>query len=131
MPLVTSGGSCPICKRPFYREEYSGGYTEEGCSDFCATQDDAVRLQFAQLKPGDWGVYPCAECGCAVDDLYEVGSICSKCVHPRNSRVRGELLREALPHLPPALAKRVQAELDGEKLPEVEAPARFERAEPV
>lgn len=130
---MTPGDLCPICKRAFYREEHDGGeFVSEGCSEFCATQDDAIRLQFTQLKAGDWGIYPCAECGCAIEDEYTPGSICSRCVAPRAKRVRGELLREALPYLPDALRKRILVELGDEKAnPETDTPTRYARAVPV
>lgn len=130
MPLT--GEICSICKFPCYREEHDGGeFVSEGCSEFCATQDDAVLLQFGQLKAGSWGVWPCAECGCAVEDEYEPGSICSRCVTPRAARVRGELLKEAAPFLPRALLDKVMAELEGKKQPEPDRRPRYERPEPV
>lgn len=128
--MANPGDICVYCKRPHYRNDH-GDYVDEGCSEFCATQDNDTKARLLDLKAGEFGIWPCSECGCAVEDEYEPGAICSKCVHPRAARVRGELLKEALPFLPPALKAKVLAELEGKKQPEPVQPPRYERTEPV
>ncbi len=132
MPLSAEPGQpCVYCKRPCYRTEYRD-YVDEGCSEFCATQTQKVLEAFLLMKAGDYGVFPCSECGCAVEDFdYEPGSWCSSCTPKRAKRIYGELLTEALPYLPPRLAERVRFELSGNVKPAPEATPRFDREEPV
>jgi hypothetical protein len=92
---------------------------------------DEDKAKFLALKPGDFGPYPCAECGGTVEDEYEPDGICCLCEDPRAKRVRGELLREALPYLPPELAKKVWVELEGGKQPEPLCKSRYDRTEPI
>lgn len=71
-------GTCDLCKRDIIREEYSD-FTIEGCSDFCATSTPEEKESFKTLQKSEWGVWPCSECGCAIEDEYEPGGHCSKC----------------------------------------------------
>ena len=76
-------------------------------SEFCTVLSEEDRAEFAKLKPGDYGFWPCSECGCIIDDQYTPGGWCTSCSPRRRIRLLSELLREALPHLPEALAERV------------------------
>jgi hypothetical protein len=86
-----------------------------GCSDFCATQPAEVQAKFLTMEPGYYGLWPCTECGCVVEDEYPGrggDSFCSRCWPKVRLRRRDGLLREALPHLPAELATRVRLVLD-------------------
>lgn len=71
-------GVCDVCKRNIIREEYSD-YTIEGCSDFCATVSLDEKMALKDLQEGDYAVWPCSECGCAIEDEYVPGGHCSTC----------------------------------------------------
>jgi hypothetical protein len=71
------------------------------------------------LRPDEvgkyYGLWPCTECGCVVEDEYPGrggDSFCSRCWPKVRLRRRDGLLREALPHLPAELATRVRLVLD-------------------
>lgn len=44
------------------------------------------RKAFASLKPGDWGVYPCPDCGQPIEDEYAPDSCCTECAARRRLR---------------------------------------------
>lgn len=72
-------GVCDVCKKDIIREQYSD-YTIEGCSDFCETTSLEEKKALKDLQEGDYGLWPCSECGCAIQDEYVPGGHCSKCV---------------------------------------------------
>ncbi len=72
------GDACPDCGHKFYREEFPG-YTMEGCSEFCASVTEEEREAFKNFKEGDYGLFPCADCGCTMEDEYHKGDVCSDC----------------------------------------------------
>lgn len=104
-------GMCDTCKRPITRSRY-GSHAEDytdGCTEFCTTVSDEDRVRYkAGLTEGEWALYPCSECGCAIEDEYTVDGWCSGCTPKRSARIRGELLAESLPFLPEALRARVE-----------------------
>lgn len=105
---MNAGDICEVCKRVYHRE-FHRDYVDEGCSEFCATVTAEEKAKFPTLKSGDYGVFPCSECGCATEGDYEPGEWCGKC-HPKvQLRLRDALLQEAIPHLPAALVERIQA----------------------
>lgn len=71
-------GHCDLCNRDIVREEYSD-WSMEGCSDFCAQVSLEEKEAFKNLQPGQYGVWPCAECGRPIEDEYEPNGHCSKC----------------------------------------------------
>lgn len=75
------GTECPVCKRTITSEVCDGGrFVSDGCSEFCAVVPDKELEPFVKgMKDGDWGVYPCSECGCPMEDEYHPGSFCSSC----------------------------------------------------
>lgn len=84
--------TCDVCKRASY---HGRNYTL--CSNFCAETTDADKAKWLAMQPGDWGYYPCAECGCVMEDEYSgPGAICSDC-HPRvQLRKSNALLEETV-----------------------------------
>lgn len=69
--------TCAVCKRPSAILESFHG--EVACSDFCYTTSDDEQRKWLAMKPGDFGVFPCAECGIAVEDEYAYEAICDGC----------------------------------------------------
>jgi hypothetical protein len=92
---MNPGDICDVCKRQYYREEYRD-YTAEGCSEFCATVYGENLAALATLKPGDFGLWPCSECGCVIEDKYTPGGWCSGCSPKVMIRKLEGALREAL-----------------------------------
>jgi hypothetical protein len=102
--------TCPVCKRQIRRYD---GIDHDFCSEFCETTTDKEKADFLALKDNEYGVYPCSECGCAMEGEYKPGGWCSTCHPKRSARVRGELLREVLAQtgLPADLIERIKAEV--------------------
>jgi len=75
----------------------------DGCSEFCETVPNADRRAFrAGLEKGAFTVWPCQECGCAVEDEWpgaEAEHCCSDCYHRIRARIRRQLLERALRYL--------------------------------
>lgn len=95
---------CEVCKRPIERaDEYS-----VGCSEFCLVTSKEVKEASLQLKPGDFGIYPCSECGCAVEDVYDEESCCASCAPTVTLRTRTKLLSEAAVYAPADLQERIR-----------------------
>lgn len=84
---------CRICKFPVQSHD-GGEFTS--CSDFCATTSEREKMDFLTLQPGEYGVWPCSEGGCATEGEYKPGAFCSSCAPKRDARVRGELLQRML-----------------------------------
>lgn len=62
--------TCNVCQQEI--QSYSGD--GEHCSEFCiqATDEEKQKWVSGALKVGDFGVYPCKECGSTIEDeLYE------------------------------------------------------------
>lgn len=104
-------GTCDVCRRPITRSRYGShpeDYTDV-CTEFCAVEAGDVRARYKTgLTEGEWAVYPCCECGCAIEGEYMVDGCCAGCASQRRARIRGELLTESLPFLPDALRVRVE-----------------------
>jgi hypothetical protein len=86
--MSNTGEFCPICKRPI------GSYN--WCSEFCERVNLPGKDAFKNLKKGDWGFWPCAECGCVVEDEYVPDGCCSQCAPKRTARIRADLLAKLL-----------------------------------
>jgi hypothetical protein len=99
---TTEAVKCDTCGRSI-----DDGY----CSEFCAVVSAKELAAYKALKPGDYGVFPCSECGAPTEGDWLPGMHCGSCDDTVRSRRRKELLREALPHLPEGLAARVQYEI--------------------
>lgn len=68
---------CETCGFEIVKDEY---YPDGRCSEFCEQTSDAQKAEFKNLKPGDFGLHPCAKCGCIIDDEKPEGdSFCSSC----------------------------------------------------
>ena len=76
--IMTKLGTCEVCHRDIIREEYHD-YVVEGCSNFCATTTPEEKLALKELQAGEYGVWPCSECGSAIADTYELQGHCSGC----------------------------------------------------
>jgi len=98
---------CEVCLQDIHDDGY-GFY----CSEYCmvAPREDQKRFQ-AGLKSGDFALYPCAECGCAIEDVYEPGASCSRCYPKVRLRTQVQLLKQALPYVPDALRATIEEEL--------------------
>lgn len=101
---------CPVCKHSV--KQQADGYIH--CSEFCAETTDTEKAEWAKLKEGEFGYYPCADCGCLMQDMYEPDSHCSDCAKERRVKARVKLLKEvlALAALPEDIATRIRAELN-------------------
>jgi DNA-directed RNA polymerase subunit RPC12/RpoP len=98
---------CEVCGFEIQPEGY--------CSNFCATTTDEQKAAFKALKVEDWGIYPCANCGTAIEDMYPgPGSICSSCGPEVKLKRCQKLLEEIVPVVEgqhPLIAKRIREEL--------------------
>lgn len=120
-------GNCPDCKHPYYKIYDMGD--ELFCSDFCMQIPKEERRLWHSFKPynhetaeGSFGVYPCAECGCVMEDEFEEPRLCSDCGPKVRSRRRTALLKEVLQGpgkepvafslIPTELLERIRKELD-------------------
>ncbi len=92
MNIADESGNCRICKR--HIEVYDQGAADESryCSAFCAESTAEEKIAFLILRPGEFGVYPCSECGCAIEDEYKLGEHCGSCEPKVESRRRLDLL---------------------------------------
>lgn len=97
---MTKLGVCGVCHKDIIREEYSD-YTIEGCSKFCADTTPEEKAAFVELKPGEFGVWPCSECSCAIEDEYDPNGYCSSC----SSKVTIRKLNEKISLLEKDLVK--------------------------
>jgi hypothetical protein len=111
--MRTVGDKCTVCGFPHFREVLDGGDTvNEGCSEFCARESDEVIAKFkAGFQEGEYGIFPCSECGEPMEGEWTPGAWCYSCSPKRSARIRGELLKECLVYLPESLSERVKKEL--------------------
>ena len=70
--------NCPCCKLEIHVHEQPG-YRSEHCSEFCATISDEDKEKFSKLQPGEFGLWPCPDCGCCIEDEYIPTSCCGAC----------------------------------------------------
>ncbi len=106
----TASESCPICKRPYkHDEEIDSSF--RWCSEYCSTTTQAEKDQYLAAKPEDWCVFPCEDCGHAVEGTKEEGLVCWDCDHKRRDKEMAAILTETLPHLPLALLERAEKAL--------------------
>ncbi len=101
--------TCPICKFPFVYEGMESSFRY--CSEFCAVASDKELSEFKTATSGTYCVFPCSECGGATEGEWGPGLHCNSCAPRVESRKRGELLKETLPHLPAELRARVEEAL--------------------
>lgn len=121
-PIEEVGKPCPTCKRPIVLHEFHGMDPFTGCSEFCEQATDKEKEGFKSAKPGDFCVFPCAECGTPIEGEWEpnvkYGCLCTRCYPRVQLRDRTELLKQArdmLNALPsPALGpiKQLVAQID-------------------
>jgi hypothetical protein len=96
MAQLKPGDICRVCTRPWVREEYDGGeIVEEGCSEFCARVTEQEMIAFLTMKEGEFGVWPCSECGCPTEGDFTPSAWCASCDPAVQLRNRNELLKEA------------------------------------
>lgn len=76
---------CPVCG---HNIEFHGG-----CSDFCATATLEEKRIFLELQPGEYGVFPCADCGCIIEGDYGKGACCRDCAENRQQRYLQQIIR--------------------------------------
>lgn len=60
----------------------------KSCSEFCDQASDSTRADFLAAKAGKiaagtWMLYPCAACGCVMEDEWHPGSVCYECAEKR------------------------------------------------
>jgi len=87
--------TCDVCRRPIVPRDY-GQPGEVWCSEFCAETTSNERDRYQRMEAGDLGLWPCGECGCVIDDLYEPSGCCAPCAPKREIRVLKAALTEAL-----------------------------------
>lgn len=88
---MTVETKCEVCDQIV---EYSSD-GDRTCSEFCAALSDTEMAAFKKLEPGEFGLWPCAESGCIVEDEYTPGGCCYKCFPKKRLRIRTALLVEA------------------------------------
>lgn len=95
--MRTIGETCPVCKREIKETTYDyGRFPYTFCSEYCEETTEAEEKEFLAAKEGDFCVFPCAECGCPMEDELKQGAMCSIC-HPKvRARARKGLLERAL-----------------------------------
>lgn len=97
--IANVGKTCPVCKREIVLHDFKDMDPYTGCSEFCARVPDKDIEAFKNAKPGDFCIFPCAECGEPVEDQWEPnqrnGCLCSKCYPKVLLRERTELLKQA------------------------------------
>jgi len=110
---LNPGDTCPDCGRTFKRERCGSDPEDviEGCSEFCATVSPETIAKWKALQPGDFGIWPCPDCGCAIEDTYNPSDCCGDCGPERERRRLKALLKECLPHVPDELAHRIRSEV--------------------
>lgn len=97
--------TCHVCNRAM-----QNGFCT---SEFCKEATDQEIDDWDLLKEGEFGRYPCADCGCFMEDVYHIGSHCSSCAEERRIEARVKLLKEVLTvvGLPGDLAAKIRVEL--------------------
>ncbi len=100
---------CDCCGFQVFTEDQTG-YSY--CSDFCVSvSDEEKALWKAGLQEGGYHVWPCQECGQAVEGewtpSYYLGAICSSCTSTVRARKLEELLVEAQQFVPSDLGKKI------------------------
>ena len=66
---------CPDCLHAIERPESNYSY----CSSFCCEVPEKDRRAWQTAERGTWCIYPCAKCGCAIEDEISKERICSSC----------------------------------------------------
>jgi hypothetical protein len=100
--------TCPTCKFQVFEED-----GHRYCSEFCVTTCDKEKQEFLNAKDGDFCVYPCRECGCPIEDVYDMAKpICGGCGPKVRAKAIREVLVKALPFLSEELRVEAQAALD-------------------
>ena len=98
-PLEDAGKPCPTCKRTINLNEFHDMDPYTDCSEFCARATDKEIEEFKKAGPGDYCVYPCAECGCPIEGEWYPDepkkTTCSECAPKVQLRVRTDLLKQA------------------------------------
>lgn len=135
MPQIRHEGDlCEVCG---FRIERLQGFSPDSpdaleCSGFCATVDDKDKMALATLFEGTFSIWPCRECGVAIEDFYVPMGCCSTCAPKVQNKQREELLRACLPYVPEKLAEKVRKSIEAviPYEPEFASP-RYERDEPL
>ena len=86
---------CYICSFEKKKDEFGFDF----CSDFCSDREYYGHDAYPdprRLKVGEFGYFPCSDCGCTMEGDYKENEVCSKCWKQRRFNARTELLREAL-----------------------------------
>lgn len=104
------GTACPVCKATF-QESCNRG--EVFCSSYCEEASKEEIQEFLKAKPGEFCIYPCPECKCAVDGELPVegepgAGCCSDCFRTVQIREQKKLLERALQNLIADIKKLTQ-----------------------
>lgn len=81
--METVIAKCTTCDREVVLYD-----TYKFCSDFCEQVPADMQAEFLEAKAGKiaagtWMLYPCAGCGCVMDDEWHPGSVCWECAEKR------------------------------------------------
>lgn len=108
-----AGDVCPNCLHTFRQLTYDIDMPELVCSDFCMELDGTNLTNWLSFKEGDYGFYPCQECGCIMEDEFREPRTCSTCAPKVKERNLKGLLLECLDlaSLPQNLRARILIEL--------------------
>jgi hypothetical protein len=101
--ILEQHGRCPHCGFPLDKDNY--------CSLFCLEATGQELIELKSLKEGEWGIFPCAECGGPLEAEFGVDVICAPCAPRRRLRVRTALLHKVL-DIYGTRVSETQAEID-------------------
>lgn len=85
-------GKCKVCKLDIVKHSFSDIDSYNYCSDFCDYTSDKEKIDFLGAAPGDFIIYPCADCGVAIEDEWTPDSCCSKCSESRKIATQKEII---------------------------------------
>lgn len=91
---------CDVCKHKIETARDSDPF----CSEYCATTSDAEKAEYKKAKVGDYCIYPCRECGCAIEDNMDRSQVCGTCYPEWSMR---KLLRRCKKYVPERLQKAI------------------------
>jgi hypothetical protein len=76
------------------------------CSEYCATTTSEQQAEWKAAKLGDYCVYPCGECGHAIEDVLSRDRVCGSCGDEWRLK---KLLRRCRRHVPETLQRAIDA----------------------
>lgn len=95
-PTILNGDekTCRVCDHRIVDIPSTAGVFPRGqCSVFCNDTSPQDKIRFLTLRVGEYGVFPCSECGTVMEGDYAgPPSVCSRCSPKLRERVLYDLL---------------------------------------